>query len=806
MSYLIPILKRKTGIRLLILLMPMLLTLFASEAKEIEITDWKFHQGDVPGAETPDFNDEEWEQVTVPHDWSIGGVPCQDNLSDGGNGFFPMGIGWYRTQFEYDSSWESRCVDLVFDGVYRNAEVWINGDLLGRNINGYTSFRYNLSSHLKTGGRNTLAVKVDNSLQPNSRWYSGSGIYRPVWLEVDGRVRTVPDSLFVYTKHLELDAAELAAQGFIENLTDLPFKGNILFQVIDQDEVVVSECEEVVEIEANSKTKFDTALCIQKPLLWSPDCPHLYTLRLSLIPVTGEVSSRSEISFGVRILTLSAEKGLQLNGKLIKLYGGNVHHDHGPIGTASYLEAEARKVRQLKEAGFNAVRTSHNPPASTFLDECDRQGLLVIEEAFDGWKTSKLEHDYSEVFDECWASDIEAMVCRDRNHPSVIMWSTGNEVFERKTAEGLRRGHQIAAEIRTHDRTRPVTIGLNGMGDAGDWTFLDGMFAAFEAAGYNYELVRFEEDHVRLPNRVMYASESFQNEAYKNWEIMTSVPYVIGDFVWSAIDYLGEAGIGKVFDPGETVVPHWEGSHFPWHGAYCGDIDITGWRKPISHYRQIVWDRGETLYAAVLTPSPNGEPWSLSQWSVEPMLPVWDWPGHEGELLTLRVFSRHEKVRIYRNGKLLGVRPTTIDHEFMTDFSIEYQPGVLTIVGVDNGKTVEFFELETPGLAYELQLTKEEHGAGSESLIFVEVEVVDNKGRWLAHESPLIQYELTGPAVIMGIGSGDLRSEEGYQQNPRHAHQGRTLVVIRTLGVPGEIELIASADGLKSAVYRQSLN
>lgn len=801
MSYLIPILKRKTGIRLLLLLVPMLLTLFVSEAKEIEITDWKFHQGDVPGAETPDFNDEQWEQVTVPHDWSIGGVPSRDNLSEGGNGFFPMGIGWYWTQFEYDSSWETRCIDLVFDGVYRNAEVWINGNLLGRNINGYTSFRYKISSHLKTGERNTLAVKVDNSLQPNSRWYSGSGIYRPVWFEVDGMVRTVPDSLFVYTKHLELDVAELAAQGVIENLTDLPFKGNMLFEVVDQDEIVVSEYEEVVEIEANSKKKFETVLCIQKPLLWSPDSPNLYTLRLSLIPVTGVVSSRSEISFGVRTLTLSAKKGLQLNGKSIKLYGGNVHHDHGPIGAASYWEAEVRKVRQLKEAGFNAVRTSHNPPASSFLDACDRLGLLVIEEAFDGWKVAKLEHDYSEVFEECWASDIEAMVCRDRNHPSVIMWSTGNEVFERKTAEGLRRGHQIAAEIRTHDRTRPVTIGLNGMGDAGDWTFLDGMFAAFEAAGYNYELVRFEEDHVRLPNRVMYASESFQNEAYENWEIMTSVPYVIGDFVWSAIDYLGEAGIGKVFDPGETVVPHWEGSHFPWHGAYCGDIDITGWRKPISHYRQIVWNRGETLYAAVVVPGPGGEPWNLSKWSVEPMLPIWDWPGNEGNDLELVVYSRHEEVRVYLNNNLVGVKPTSQDEQFEARFKVNYQPGKLKIVGVDNGEVMEVLKIETPGPLTGFRLSVPQQADPQERLIYVTVELTDAEGRWVVNKDVLLNWEVTGPGEVIGVGSGDLTTQEGYLENPRHTHQGRALVVIRKTGEKGEINLSLSSDGLDSASF-----
>ncbi len=433
--------------------------------------------------------------------------------------------------------------------------------------------------------------------------------------------------------------------------------------------------------------------------------------------------------------------------------------------------------------------------------------MLVIDEAFDGWARPKLPHDYSELFGKWWRRDLEAMVRRDRNHPSVVMWSLGNEVYERGTPEGTQLAGEMADLVRGLDDTRPVTAGINGMGESGVWTQLDPLFAALDVAGYNYERVRYSDDHARLPSRVMFGAESFPADAFASWAAVHDHPWVIGDFVWSALDYLGEAGIGQVFPPGEPAVPHWEGVHYPWHGAACGDVDLTGWRRPVSHYRNIVWDRGETLYAAVRQPAPDGDPWTLSKWSVPPSWPSWTWPGREGRPLQVDVSSRHPEVRVYLNGTRIGEKPTDEAHEHTASFAVPYAPGRLRAVGVRDGREVETVELVTAGPAARIRLSPDRlqiHGDGQD-LSFVVVEIVDREGRLRPDADVPVRYSIEGAGTLAAIGSGDLTTKEPYGANPRRAFHGRALVVVRSTREPGSITLRADAPGLEgSSVTLQS--
>ena len=640
-------------------------------------------------------------------------------------------------------------------------------------------------------------------MQPNSRFYTGSGIYRPVHLEIDEAIHFVPDSVVVTTLEASEESAKLLIEATVRNTTDHEQTVRLVLTGHTRNwppELIIKPQETKLVVPAGSERTCSIPVTVEKPALWSPDSPARHIISLSAFVGDSQVDSAGVIT-GIRTVRVSAERGFELNGKRIILNGGNVHHDHGPLGAAAFDDAERHKVRMLKKAGYNAVRTSHNPPSAAFLYACDDWGLLVINEAFDGWARAKIPKDYSLHFNAQWRDDLTALVRRDRNHPSVVMWSIGNEVYERGNAEGVRIARELSDHIRTLDRTRPITIGLNSLGKNGDWSRLDAMFAPVEVAGYNYELGRHADDHVRRPERVIVASESYQNEVFANWRIARDHPYVIGDFVWSAQDYLGEAGIGRVFPPDEKPFPHWEGTHYPWHGAACGDIDLIGTRKPISHYRSIVWDTGEKLYAAVLTPTPDGRPWNLTQWSIPPAQASWTWAGHEGKPLTVEVYSRHPSVRLYLGDTLLGEKPTTELEEFKASFAVTYVPGVLRAVGVRDGKEVETFKLETAGPVVALRLTPHEGfidippsiiGFNIERII---IEAVDAHGRVNPQADLPVKLHMTGPGELLAFGSGDLTATEPYNADLRRLHQGRALVVIRTSEQAGKIAVNARSEG-----------
>ena len=763
------------------------------------VEGWSFHRGP---AEVDARLEAGWKSVRLPHDWSIRGTPRESAPSAGGGGFFPTGEGWYARTLEVPVAWQERTVSLLFEGAYRNATVYLNGVKLATHANGYTPFRVPLDAALNYGEPNTLRVHVDNMPQPNSRWYSGSGLYRPVWLEVRHPVHVVPGSVVADTVALTADRATLRLSAAAANQREGDTALSLVFRLFDPDGMELGAVEKTSAVKAGETSSFVAKFEFTEAQPWSPDTPFLYTLQTE-VRAEGKLLDQTETTFGLRTLAWSSQKGLLLNGQPVLLRGGNVHHDHGPLGAAAFPDAEERKVRLLREAGFNAVRTAHNPPSTAFLEACDRLGMLVIDEIFDGWKAKKTQHDYGELYDAHWEADLTAFIRRDRHHPSVIAWSIGNEVYERGHADGVRRAHALAALVRTLDRTRPLTIGLNGLGTGSDWGRLDPIFDGLDLAGYNYELeARHAADHARRPNRIQYASESYLGDAFTNWELTRQHPYIIGDFVWSAIDYLGEAGIGRVFPPGEEIRHHWEGSHFPWFGASCGDLDLIGHRKPISHYREMVWDEGPTLYAAIRRPAPAGGAWQLTQWSISPALASWTWPGHEDQILTLDVYSRAAEVQVILNGRKVAQGPTGKAHRYHAVLELPYEAGKLVVEAFDEEHdVVERFTLNTAGEPAEIELASAStlDAADPLSLAFVEVTVRDAKAGWVPGAEIPVSYEVEGPAEILAVGSGDLRTEEPFTANPRHTSQGRALVILRTTGERGVVTLTASAPGLPDA-------
>ena len=527
--------------------------------------------------------------VDVPHDWAIAFAPDPATGASGTDGgWYPGGKGKYRKKF---ATPKGEIVKLHFEGLYQRATVTVNGRKAGQHAYGYTPFTVDVTPYLNHDKRpNEVVVDVDNSEQPNCRWYTGSGIYRHVWLETMPALHLAENGVFVTTPEVSSDSALVKVEATVENESDCD--RNAL--------VAIGAGQMMVSVPARRSKTVSTSFVIRNPHLWSPDDPYRYQLNAEL-KENGKVIHRQTVDYGIRSCSFDAERGFVLNGQPLLINGACVHHDDGVLGAMAFDAAEVRKVRQMKEAGFNLIRTSHNPTTRAFLDACDSIGMLVIGEVFDGWRTAKTPYDYSTLIDSCYREDIRAMVERDRNHPSIICWSIGNEVIERKDIRVITTARQLKQAVLDYDKTRPVTEALCAW-DA-DWEIYDPHFDVLDIGGYNYMIFKHATDHQRNPKRVMWQTESFPRDAFKNWQLVHDYPYIVGDIVWTGLDYLGESGIGRNYYEGERPGEHWvEGGMPEWHGAYCGDVDITGWRKPISHYREILWNDSDDLYMAVREP------------------------------------------------------------------------------------------------------------------------------------------------------------------------------------------------------------
>jgi len=773
----------------------------SAERKQLFDFDWKFSLEDSAENSSVSFNDSNWRKLDLPHDWSIEGKSEKDNVSGGDGGFYPMGLGWYRKTFTVPSKWENQKIALYFEGVYMNAEVFVNGKSVGMQPYGYTSFEYDLTPCLKFGQENTIAVKVDNSQQKNSRWYSGSGIYRHVWLKVKNSTHIKTWGVAITTPEVSNEKAKVNVKTTVKNETASSKNITILAQILDADGNQVAEEKVEVPFEANEEKEINQNIIVNNPTLWSLENPNLYQVKLSVLEGVNQLDAANQ-SFGIRTIEFSVEKGFLLNEKNVILNGGCVHHDNGALGAVAYDRAEERKVELMKAAGFNALRTSHNPPSEAFLDACDRLGMLVIDEAFDGWREKKTTYDYASIFDKWWKHDVESMVLRDRNHPSIIFWSIGNEIIERKEPQAVETAKVLANAVRTIDPTRPVTSAMTTWSK--DWEIYDPLMAAHDVAGYNYELKRAESDHARVPSRIIMQTESYPIHAFENWDLVQKHSYVIGDFVWTAMDYLGESGIGRYFYLGEPKGEHWEANLHPWHGAYCGDVDLMGWRKPISHYRSMLYNDNEKIYIAVREPNPESGEIKLTRWAVWPTWESWNWPGHEGKNIDVEVYSKYPKVRLYLNGNLIDEKETTIAQEFKTTFEIPYAEGEIKAVGVEGNKEVESIIIKTAGNASKIKATADriEIKANGQDLSYINIEVTDKNGVLNPNADNRLTFNVSGPGVIVAVNNANLKDTDSYASNTRKAWKGKAQLIIKSTKDAGEISIEVTASGLTKDVIK----
>ena len=712
--------------------------------------------------------------VDLPHDWDIFEGPVSGEGATGtGGGWFEAGKGEYRKTFATPNA---DIVKLHFEGVYQKAEVYVNGQKAGQHHYGYTPFTVDVTKYLNKDKKkiNEVVVKVDNSEQPNCRWYSGSGIYRHVWLETKPALHIAENGVFVTTPEVSAAKAKMQVEVTVQNESQADRNAT----------VVVGGSQLMVAVKAGESKTVSTTLYVNNPRLWSPESPTLYEAKVEL-KENGTTIDNATAKYGIRSFSFDAEKGFVLNGKPLLINGACVHHDDGVLGAMAFDDAEIRKVRQMKEAGFNLIRTSHNPTTRAFLDACDSIGMLVIDEAFDGWRTQKNPYDYSTVIDSCYREDIHAMVLRDRNHPSVISWSIGNEVIERKDIRVIQTAKLLKQAILDCDTTRPVTEALCAWDS--DWEIYDPHFDVLDIGGYNYMIFKHASDHQRNPKRVMWQTESFPRDAFKNWAVVNDFPYVVGDIVWTGLDYLGESSIGRYYYEGERPGEHWFDGGFPeWHGAYCGDVDITGWRKPISHYREVLWHNDTPLYMAVKEPDGYHGKILETSWSVWPTWESWTWPGWDGKPVEVEVYTRQPEVKLYLDDQLIGTKQVSRDTEFKAVFSVPYKAGTLRAEA--GGESVI---LKTAGEPARLRLTPDRTTmtADGQSLTFITVEVVDKQGTPVPEAAISCEAIVKGAGTLLAFASADLKDTEPYTSPRVKTWKGRALLVVRSTQKKGSVSV-----------------
>lgn len=781
---------------------------YLSAKRNIPFDDnWRFIKKDINDAKAEKIDDSNWRTVDLPHDWSVEDLPNQkaDSVigpfyrkAVGGifTGFTMGGTGWYRKRFALSQAFKNKKVIINFDGVYMNSDIWINGHHLGNHAHGYTPFFYDLTTYLRTDGReNVLAVRVKNE-GSTSRWYSGSGIYRHVWLTVTDPIHLTPWGVSITTPEVNNSSATVRLKAEIKNESKTARKLNLITTIVSSTGQVAGKSQQEFTLEAGNTTVSELNIPIKSPQLWSVNHPKLYKANVE-IEIDKNTVDKTEIPFGIRSLSITAQKGLLLNGQPIKLKGGCIHHDNGPLGAAAIDRAEERKIEILKKNGFNAVRLSHNPPSTQLLNACDKLGMLVIDEAFDTWEVGKMPQDYHLYFKENWEKDLKAMIYRDRNHPSIILWSIGNEITERVDSLGLAIGKRLASKVRELDSSRPVTAALCAFWDhpGYKWESTEPAFALLDVSGYNYLWNLYESDHEQFPERIILGSESHPKDALENWNLVEKHPYILGDFVWTAMDYLGEASTGNAAL--ESTKKKKRLLRWPWFNAWCGDIDLIGNKKPQSYYRDVVW-RNRPITMAVHEPIPDGMVENMSDWGWPLEAQSWTWPGAEGKSLQVRVFSRAPLVRLLFNGKIIGEQKIA-DKTITAIFEVPYQPGTLKAVNIENGKETDEFILKTTETPKNIRLVadRKEIKASRNDLSYVAVEVTDENGSVVPNAEYLINFSIQGEGEVAGVGNASPTKMASFQRLECKTIDGKCLAIVRPTGKIGTITLQASAKGLK---------
>ncbi len=797
--------------KIFVFALSMLLTLqaWAGGRKTCIDFGWKFHYGAAPEAVSPDFDDSAWRTLDLPHDWSVEteaaeaaggehiGPFSRSSVGGSSTGQTVGGEGWYRKTFTLDSEDAGKRVMLYFEGAYNHTDVWLNGRHVYFNHYGYSSFRFDITEFCHAAGtENVLTVKVTNN-GVNTRWYAGSGIYRHVWLIRTPQLHQDTWDNFIQTPEVSAAEAKVNVQTNVLNQSKKTKQAQVEVLLYDAAGRLVASGSENVSVKAAQSAPLSFDLSIANPQLWSPESPALYR---AVIRVTDEKTDdvdETTTKFGVRSLAYNADEGFLLNGESVLLQGGCVHHDTGLLGAAAYNAAEDRKLRLLKNEGFNAVRCSHNMPSEHFLDACDSLGLMVIDEAFDQWLVAKNNDDYHNYFAEFSDRDLQTMVRRDRNHPSIVLWSIGNEIPGRITADGQAAAARLRETVRQLDTTRGITAAIPSWDSPNHaWSEdNENAFKSLDVGGYNYLYDKYESDHTSHPDRVMVGLESYPKRASEHWVLVEEHPYVIGDFVWTAMDYLGEAGIGSASfrtSGSQPFSPGW-----PWFNGWCGDIDLIGTKKPQSYYRDVVWHRAPVTMA-VEEPAPAGTYMSISAWGWQLEHQSWTFDCDEGTNLTVNVYSRAPQVRLYLNDQLLDTK--TPGSTFWAGFSVPYQKGTLRAVTFDGTNEGESFILQTTGQPVALRLVTDRTTIRSDGadLAYVTAELVDAEGNVVSDSSRQLTITVDGEGTLLAAGNACPYDMESFRSSTPKLFEGRALAIAKATRTAGTMTVNVACEGLAS--------
>jgi len=780
--------------------------------------DWRFYQGTLGGAYAPGYDDAGWRRLDLPHDWSIEGDYDQDRPAGAPGAFLPGGVGWYRKQFEWQSAWEDKQVEIVFDGVYMNSSVWVNGQYLGTHRYGYTGFSYDLTPYLEPG-RNTIAVRVDNAQVPSGRWYTGSGIYRDVHLSVTEPVHVARHGTFVRTPQVSRERAAVAVRTEVRNGTKQPRSVRLQTRVLGENgEVVATQGAPAQSIAAGGVRAFEQTLEVEEPQLWSPESPDTYQVE-SRVYAGDTLADVYHTRTGFRSFTFTADRGFVLNGEPTELRGMSMHHDAGPVGTAVPTDVWHRRLKLLKDMGVNALRTTHYPFRPAFYAMADTMGFLVIDEAFDGWHEPKAEYDYGRFFAENWRADLHGFIRRDRNHPSVVIWSIGNEV----------RGHtpeqqaEIARFARALDPTRPITqgggknvealdvVGFNGVGE------MKGVLKEFHEKHPETPVVGTEMTHT-LQTRGVYKTQThyrtrdfpapwerpdnlehwkrIEEQVYKvpdladeevfteasphyrssydnafvrmnvrqQLRFMERLDYLAGTFRWTAFDYLGES------------------FGWPARTANFGILDLAGFEKDAYYLYQ-------------------------SQWTTEPMvhlLPHWTHPGKEGEEIPVVAYTNQECVELFLNGRSLGTRCMEGRNEagrtkMQLVWQVPYEPGTLRAAAKSGGEPTATRHTAGDPAALELRIGRERMRANGRDVAHAVVRVVDSAGHPVPEADNRVRFNVEGPAQLIGTESGDVRDLTRPKSNARRVFKGKALALVQVGKTRGTVTVTAQSGALEDA-------
>ena len=770
---------------------------------------WKFSLGDNQQANEPSFNDTGWRSLNLPHDWSIEGENLEDAPGAGNVGYFPMGIGWYRKTFDVPGYKKDAKYSIEFDGIYMNSDVWINGHHLGKYPYGYSGFSYDLTPYLKSKG-NVIAVRVDNSLQPNSRWYTGSGIYRHVKLVQTNALHIEKWGVYVTTEGATEAEAKVMIQTAVINESKSNAGNNtVVKQVLrDRNGVQVGTAQTPLALAAGADTKVRQEIAVTQPSLWSVETPVLYTLETSIM-VGNRVIDLIKTNVGIRHIYYDIDKGFLLNGKQVKMKGVNLHHDGGAVGAAVPERVWERRLEVLKAGGCNAIRTAHNIMAPEFMDLCDRMGFLVMDEVFDEWEEGKRDYTYKIYYKDWYERDLLAMVKRDRNHPSVVMWSIGNEMPDQSTARGPMLAKALIDIVHSEDKTRLITSGNDNIAadnNTATQEFLNTF--ADEIVGYNYadrwherrELIYSIDRHANPTWRIVgtetgglggprgsyrIGDNSEKIEALygpridteQRWKFTINHDYVIGDFMWTGIDYYGE-------------------SRWPSRGATSGMIDNCGFPKDGYYFFKSIWTEEPVLHA----------------------FPHWNWPGREGQIMPVIVYTNCDTVELFVNGKSYGqkrlefprqgtsggwnsyasgkVHTSTADLHLAWD--VAYEPGELKLIGRKNGEQhiTQIFTTGTPH-AIRVSVDRNTIKAHPSDVAHVKVEIIDSNGHVVPTADNLVKFEVTGGKLI-GVESGNMMDLSSPKGSERKAFGGLCLGIIQT-DKAGKVKVNVTSEGLQSS-------